>query len=79
MLNNKAPTTSSRMGALYKEEMQMAFGGVDGGTCGTGPGFSAGIAAVVCYYSSAYRNGNRILISNIEVAILILIALGVIF
>jgi len=32
---------------LTKEEMQMAFGGVDGAACGTGRGFGAGIAAVV--------------------------------
>ena len=32
---------------LTKEEMQMAFGGVDGVACGIGRGFGAGIAAVV--------------------------------
>jgi len=32
---------------LTKEEMQMAFGGVDGVACGTGRGFGAGIAVVV--------------------------------
>ena len=34
---------------LTKEEMQMAFGGVDGAACGcgTGHGVGAGIAAVV--------------------------------
>jgi hypothetical protein len=32
---------------LTKEEMHMAFGGVDGAACGTGRGFGAGIAAVV--------------------------------
>jgi hypothetical protein len=34
---------------LTKEEMQMAFGGVDGAACGCGAGrgFGAGIAAVV--------------------------------
>ena len=32
---------------LTKEEMQMAFGGVDGAAYGTGHGFGAGIAAVV--------------------------------
>ena len=32
---------------LTKEELQMAFGGVDGVACGTGPGFGAGIAVVV--------------------------------
>jgi len=32
---------------LTKEEMQMAFGGIDGAACGTGRGFGAGIAVVV--------------------------------
>ena len=35
--------------SLVKEEMQMAFGNVDGAACGcgTGHGFGAGIAVVV--------------------------------
>ena len=31
---------------LTKEEMQMAFGGVDGAACGKGHGFGAGIIAI---------------------------------
>jgi len=48
---------------LTKEELQMAFGGVDGidgVACGPGRGFGAGIAAVV-------------------VIILLLIAMGIVF